>query len=172
MLGFSLSSYTHLENKKTFAFSSLVINMNYSSMGLRGFGGKLVIRELATGEKFESHTKIGFNSFIIIENLPSGKYEVVDLKIITGGPVIILRDKQIFDTLTIESPQNYYLGNYLTKKIKPLLEYHIEVTSINADNESKIYKKLGKLSNKWLDLEINYSQNLFKIEKTRISLRH
>jgi len=171
ILGIMFSSFSITNLDKTEDHSTLLLKMNYKSLGLKGFGGNLIIRNLETNEVFKSVSKIGFSPFIIIEDLPIGEYEVLELKIISGGPIISIRDKNLFNTIKLESPKNYYLGNYLTTKIKPIFKLNIAVSRKEKDSERTIVKQLRKKSEEWLDLKIDYENILFKVDRTEIEIR-
>jgi hypothetical protein len=149
--------------------STVILKMNYKSPGFRGFGGSLTLRNTETNEVYKSESKIGFKQFIVLENIPIGEYEVQELEIISGGPLIFIRDKSLFNELTIDSAKNYYLGNYLTQKIKPILKLHIAVTKIDSDSEDKIIKNLPE---EFSNVDIEYSKTLFKEERTEIEINN
>ena len=146
--------------------------MNYNSWGFRGFGGSLSVRNIETNKVYQSHTKFGFMPFIIVEDLPIGQYEIIELEIISGGPIILLRDRNLFNIIELNSPKNYYLGNYLTKKIKPVFKLNIAVSAIENDDDEKIREQLLKKSDKWYDLEIDKEQRLFKSNRTEILIKN
>ncbi len=152
-------------------YSALIFKMNYNSMGLRGFGGKLTVRNVETNEVYKSKSKMGFNPFIVIEDLPIGIYETIELEILTGGPILILRDRRLFNQIKIDTAKNYYLGNYLTKKIKPLFKYNIDVTCIENDPQNKVSKQLKKKDSKWLTLDTDFDQKLFRYMSTEIQIQ-
>ncbi|MBU3663700.1 MAG: hypothetical protein FGM41_10965 [Bacteroidetes bacterium] len=149
----------------------IIIKLKYNSYGMTGFGGSLKVRNLATDEIFESKSKMGDNPFVIVENLPLGNYEVEELKIISGSNIITLRSELGFNTIKLDSSKVYNLGYYMTKKIPPLMEYHIQVTKRKNDAVEKIYKALKKKSDKWLALPIDFGQNLFLNDSTNIQIR-
>lgn len=126
------------------SLGAIILKLKYNSYGMVGFGGSLKLRNLESDQTFESKSKMGNNPFVIVENLPVGNYEVEELKIISGTNIITLRKGLGFNTLKIDSEKVYYLGYYMTKKIPPLTEYHIQITKGENDSVEKIYKALNK----------------------------
>jgi len=169
-LSLVFSSFSSINSENTESLSTVIFKLNYNSWGLRGFGGRLTVRNIETNEIYKRRTKKGFRPFIIIENLPVGEYEILELEIISGGPLIYIKDKNLFNVLRIEKPKNYYLGNYLTKKIKPILKLNIAISKKEKDPEFKIMKQLIAKSPKWLNLEIDYSKSLFKSDRTEVKI--
>ena len=70
--------------------SAVILKIKYSSYGIKGFGGKLKIRNIESNEIFESKSKKGFNPYVIIENLPECKYFIEEIEIISGPTLLII----------------------------------------------------------------------------------
>ena len=150
---------------------NLVVEINYNSYGLRGFGGYMQLANLETGQVYSSNVKKGFRSYIVTKDLPLGTYRVLNLGIITGGPIIPIENPQLFDTLKFEEPVSYYGGNYLVKKIKPLHQYHVRISEMPPDSEGKIRKKLAKHVEYPAAKPIDYEQRIFAEQATELRVR-
>ena len=149
---------------------NLIVEVNYNSYGLRGFGGYMHLKNIKTGHVYSSNSKKGFCSYIVTKDLPVGSYEVLNLEIITGGPIILVEDHRLFDTLHLEEPISYYGGNYMIKKIKPLFQYHIRITEVPSDSERKIRKKLAKHVAYPSSRPINYEQRILAQDSTELQV--
>lgn len=150
--------------------SIVLIKVKYNSYGINGFGGKLKIRNITTNIFYESRIKAGYNSFVMITNIPKGTYNIEELQIISGRNKLNIRDKSYFNLLKIDEPKIYYLGNYTAKKIPPLLELHFQIAKTKMDEEEKIYKQVKKDSETWLKYKIDSEHQLFKSDTTQVEI--
>ena len=162
-------SNSHLDSEE---LSSVSVRMTFKAKGFTGYGGYLSLINVESKEAYQSTTKIGFRPYILVENLPIGEYDVVFLDVITGGPYVLLDDKKLFNRISIVEQKNYYLGNYLIKKIKPTFKLHVSITKQEDDSTGKIYKKIEKIGEKWTALEIDFDQALFKNDSSKVIIRN
>jgi hypothetical protein len=166
------SHFEHNRQSGSEELASVSVRMTFKSPGFTGYGGYLSLVNVESGKLYESTIKMGFRPYIVVEDLPMGHYEVVYLHVITGGPYLFLDDQQLYNQILVEESKNYYLGNYLTKKIKPTFKLHVKITKEEDDPREKIYKKIGKIDKKWTSLEIDYSQSLFKNDSSKVIIRN
>ncbi len=172
LIGILTSSFKSADQIETNNLSALVIKLTYDSYGMTGFGGSLKVRNLETNEVFESKSRIGFNPFVIIENLPLGNYKVEELKINSGSNVLTSRNDLEFNQLKLDTSKVYYLGSYLTEKIPPMMELNFQITRTENDETKKIYKQLKKKSENWLKLQIDFEQRLLINDSTTIKIKN
>lgn len=170
LVGLITISFKTTDNATSDNLSVLIVKLRYDSYGMVGFGGSLIVRNLETNDMYQSKSKIGFNPFVIVENLPLGNYKIEKLEIISGSNVLSLNDEFIFNTLKIDTPKIYNLGSFMTKKIPPLMELNFKITRTENDENEKIYKKVKRMSEKWQDLQIDSSHNLFVKDTTIIKI--
>lgn len=172
LTGLITISYRPSEPSTPVDFSVIVLKVKYNSYGLTGFGGKLVIRNIETNGLYESHSNKGINPYIIIEDLPRGKYLIEELNIISGPNVLTIQDKSKFNIIDINDHKIYYLGSYITKKIPPVLELNFEIHKTPNDDKEQIIKQLKKKSDNWLNQEIDFDQSLFKTDSINIRIKN
>ena len=172
ILAVVIFSYVKADETQQNNNSIVLIKVKYNSYGINCFGGKLKIRNVATNKLYESKSKTGFNSFVMITNVPKGTYAVEELQIISRPNTLIIREKPYFTLLNIDESKIYYLGNYTTKKIPPLLELHFQIAKTKIDEEEKIYKQVKKDSESWLKFKIDYQQQLFKSDTIQVEIKN
>jgi hypothetical protein len=152
--------------------SVVLVQLNYNSYGMRGYGGVLKIRNVEDNTTYVNKSKIGFNSFVMIPNLAIGRYIVEELQIVAGSNRMALTNKIYFDTLKLMEPKVYYLGNYLVEKVPPLIDLNFMICKMENDDEKKIYKQVKKDSESWLELKIDMAQQLFKADSTKVAIKN
>lgn len=149
----------------------ILLRLKYKSPAEVGVGGKLKIRNINTNETFESHAKIGLNPHVKISNVPFGTYIVEELEIRTGAGRIFIQEDLFFNQIKIEEPKVYYLGNYMTKKIPPLLKYNVQIFKQDKENNNKIYDEVKENFTNLQNVKVIYDIELLKKDSTIIQLR-
>jgi hypothetical protein len=161
-----VSPRTDLDN------SIIITRINYRSHGMVGFGGSLIIRNTKTNQLYQGQSKKGFNPFVIVPNVPPGTYSVDYFTIISGSNKIMIHDTTYFNKIVFDKPSIYFLGNYFSEKIPPLLKYVIKISLRLEIEDIKIYKEIHENSKSWMDLKINNEIKLFKNDSTIIEIQN
>lgn len=169
---FGMTSFKNMSRIGNDNSAVILMKIKYNAYGWTGFGGTLKVRNTLTNETYESKTMKGFSPFVMIANVPYGTYSVEELQIISGPYKVTIKDKSEFNEIQIAESKIYYLGNYITKKVPPLLKLNFLITNAEADNEGKIYKQLKKDSEIWSKYSIDYEQMLFKSDSTKIEIKN
>jgi hypothetical protein len=164
------TSFQTTDQTEVEKLSVLVVKLRYQSHGMTGFGGSLKVRNLETNEIFQNKSKIGFNPFVIVENLPVGSYKVEALEVISGSNILTLRNEFDFNTLKLDTSMVYYLGSYMATKIPPLMGLNFQVARTENDNPKEIYKQLKKKSDNWQKLSIDFQQSVLVSDTTIIKM--
>lgn len=146
--------------------SAVILKLRYKSPGQSGYGGSIRLRNTETNTVYESISKIGFNPYVVITNIPKGTYTVEEIRIITGYNTLTIREPSYFRPIQIDASEIYYLGNYHTKKVAPMSGMHFLVRKEDNDDEKKIHKQLGKEADSWLNYKITFDYPLFKSDST------
>lgn len=147
--------------------AAVILKLRYKSPGMSGYGGTLRLRNTETNAVYESRSRVGFNPFVVITDIPKGTYTVEGIQVITGGHnPLVVQDPSFFRPIHIDAAAIYYIGNYKMKKVAPLLGMHFQVSKEDNDDEKKIYKQLGKEADFWLKYKISFDQSLFKSDST------
>jgi len=158
---------------KTSPDSSIIITrIQYNSHGMVGYGGQLVIRNKETNQLYSSQSKRGLNPFIVIRNVPPETYSIVQFAIITGPNKLIIHNPTVFNEIVVNNASIYFLGNYSTKKIRPLLKYVILISHVQDVGDKIIHDRINDKSEKMIDLKINYHIKLFKQDSTIIEINN
>lgn len=162
------------QNEDLEALSTVIIQSNYEPWGANS-DGMLILMNTKTKRLYENKTSLFFQSrFIIIENLPPGEYVVSALFLPTGGTRIEQYNDSLFDTIRVNEPKHYYLGNYSIKKVrapvKPFFKFYVEVHSVEKNRIDKLRKLLHRRSEKWDKLEIDCEGSFFKSDTTLIKV--
>ncbi|MCH2215528.1 MAG: hypothetical protein MK086_10185 [Flavobacteriales bacterium] len=169
---FSFKGSVLSQSRNNENLSTVILELNYKSPGLRGMGGYLSLKNLNSGEEFQSESnKLSFNSFVIVENLPPGTYEVIDFNLEYGGGSIGTKNSKFFNHLNIKPSSNYFVGSYLAKKVKPIFKFHIQIFKVSSPTEEKILKKLNKKSDRWSELNLDFTEQLLRTDTSLVIVR-
>jgi hypothetical protein len=160
---------TYFELSAQQSQATVVVCSKYASFGMFGSGGALTIMNQSTLSTYSSIVKNGFHSFIVIENVPLGRYKVLSFEFITGYSTIIVRDTTLFNHIEISETKVYFIGNYFSKKIPPVFKLNIELKYYNR-LDLKGLNRFLKSRVEFTTSDILRDQKLFKNETIQINL--
>jgi len=148
--------------------SAIVIKMSYNSKDTNSHGGSIILQNIDT-ENYYSGSSRDESAFILLEGIPSGEYKVKQVTISYANFGLNLKDSTWFNTIKIEDPKIYYLGNFHTELMEPEAKFTHSITAIEHSDKDTVLQELDKRKNNdWFDVNINTDQTLFKKSTTII----
>jgi len=152
--------------------SAIVIKMSYNSKEINNHGGRIILQKTDTVTDtvtYYAGSSRGESSYILVEGIPSGTYKVEELTVFYANYGLTLADSTWFNTIKIEDPKIYYLGNYQTKLLEPDTKFEHCISAIEGMEKETILQELDKRNNNiWSKVKIARDQTLFKRNNTII----
>lgn len=142
----------------------VMLCLKYNSNPTTGFGGYLRIQNTETKKRYENNSRFGMNPYLILEDIPTGRYIIENIEFNTELPYNLLFDSRLisYDTLHITQPKVYYIGSYLSFPTRPYNSVNYKVRKVKNDSEKKLTKQINKRHENWLNAEFDYTQRIFK----------
>lgn len=166
LLSISFLTFSQTQNNH---FGTIIFNLKFSSFSETGFGGKVKIINMITGNEFSGKSPTGLNSQVIIGNLPQGIYKVTELLINTGAGQIHYYDTLKFNQIEINEGKTFYLGTYKTKKTSEVFKLNYEISLDKNIDTVKIKKQSLKITG--IENNIDFTQKLFKSDTTYLNIK-
>lgn len=146
--------------------STLIFRLQYSSPGSKGFGGSIRIKNIETGMEYTGRSHAGLSPFVVVKDIPPGRYQVATMEVITGTVPLRMNSSDMLGQITIDTPMAYYLGSYNIKKTGSIGSRDLKIVHQDNDKIQKIRKQLKKNGDNQAERPIQFRQQLFVADIT------